>query len=272
MSLNIVFLSVAVLAVLGFILGAGLSYAARVFAVVRDPRIDAVLSELPGANCGACGYPGCSGYAEALVNGSAVLTGCPVSKRETRQRIADIIGQGGTADTITDKQVPTVKCCGDDNKSARLFQYSGLEDCRAASRLYGGPRQCRHGCLGLGTCVNACQFGAITMSSSGLPVIDRDKCTGCGMCIDICPRQVMSMVPEKAGVQVLCNSGEAAKAVRQVCRTGCIKCRKCAKVCPVGAVSFENGPAEIDPGLCTNCGLCIPECPVNCIYGTNLAG
>ncbi|MDD3804665.1 MAG: RnfABCDGE type electron transport complex subunit B [bacterium] len=268
MSSNII-LSVAVLAALGFILGAGLAYAARAFAITRDPRIDAVLAELPGANCGACGYPGCSGYAEALVIGSALITGCPVSRKEASERIADIIGQEERMNINSDKLVSVVKCCGNNNTSARIFNYSGLEDCRAATRFYDGPKKCRHGCLGMGTCISVCPFNAITMSPLKLPVIDRDRCAGCGLCVDACPRQVMVMMPERSGIQVLCNSGEAAKAARQVCSKSCIKCHKCANICPAEAIFFDNGPAKINFDLCTNCGLCVQECPVKCIYETN---
>ena len=71
-----VMIAVVVLAVLGAIFGLVLAIASKVFAVEVDPREEAILGCLPGANCGGCGYPGCSGYASAVVKGVAPVNAC----------------------------------------------------------------------------------------------------------------------------------------------------------------------------------------------------
>lgn len=63
------FVSTITLAVMGLILGLGLAFAADVFAVEEDERMKTVESLLPGYNCGACGYPGCAGFAEGIIEG-----------------------------------------------------------------------------------------------------------------------------------------------------------------------------------------------------------
>lgn len=78
---QIILLAVAVLAGLGLFFGVLLAVAAKFFHVEEDNRIDEVEKMLPGANCGACGYPGCRGLAEALVKGEVTkCSACKVGK------------------------------------------------------------------------------------------------------------------------------------------------------------------------------------------------
>ncbi len=63
--------SVLLLAGLGALFGLGLAYASKVFHVEEDTRVSDIVEILPNANCGACGYPGCQGYANAIVKGEA---------------------------------------------------------------------------------------------------------------------------------------------------------------------------------------------------------
>jgi len=48
---------------------------------------------------------------------------------------------------------------------------------------------------------------------------------------------------------------------------GCVKCKytDCVDVCPVDC--FKEGPnfIVIDPDECIDCGVCVPECPVDAI-------
>jgi len=64
------------LGVIGAIFGVILAIAGKVFHVDQDPKIDQIMEALPGANCGGCGYPGCSGYAEGIVCNNADVSLC----------------------------------------------------------------------------------------------------------------------------------------------------------------------------------------------------
>ena len=80
--------SVILLGVMGLIFGAVLAFAAQKFAVEVDEREAKILEVLPGANCGGCGFPGCSGYACALVEKKVdSLAACKVSKPEAKEQI-----------------------------------------------------------------------------------------------------------------------------------------------------------------------------------------
>ena len=63
--------AVLILAILGLVLGFGLAIASKYLHVDVDTRIEDIIKILPNANCGACGFPGCAGYAEAIVEGKA---------------------------------------------------------------------------------------------------------------------------------------------------------------------------------------------------------
>ncbi|MBW2503278.1 MAG: RnfABCDGE type electron transport complex subunit B, partial [Deltaproteobacteria bacterium] len=195
--------SVLSLAGIGLAAAFALGLAARKFAVEVDPRELAVLDALPGANCGACGYPGCAGYAKALVAGAIDPNQCPPGGAETVAALARILGIEVEA---SEPEVAVVICQGDNQKAGEKYRYLGLTDCIAAQKLADGPKICPGGCLGLGTCERTCPFGAIEMTPDGLAVISREKCTGCRKCIAVCPRQVIKMAPLAATVHVLCNS------------------------------------------------------------------
>src|SRR5512135_418817 len=179
--MQVVIKSLVFMGGVGAVFGAGLAYAAKKFAVKTDPRVEAVRDALPGANCGACGFAGCQGYAEAVVNDPSLSPGlCAPGKADVAALVAKITGK------IAPEAIPTVAtvfCRGDECKASRRFKYEGVKDCRAAVLVSGGDKTCQYGCLGYGTCSRACPFGAISMSKENLPVIDREKCTACGVCV-----------------------------------------------------------------------------------------
>jgi formate dehydrogenase beta subunit len=184
-----IFLLVGIAFVAAIILG----IAAKVFHVEEDPRFEAVADLLPGANCGGCGQAGCSAAAEAMVMGEIPVNSCVVGGNEAAEAVGAFLGYDVTG------AEPSLACatCEGGYRAARKYNYSGLQDCRAALQLYHGFIRCENGCLGLGSCFRACRFSAIQISSeTGLPTFNPDQCVGCGSCVAACPKGIISLVGE----------------------------------------------------------------------------
>ncbi|PIE53741.1 MAG: ferredoxin [Dethiosulfovibrio peptidovorans] len=247
---------------LGLVFGVLLAISSVVFFVRQDERVQMIRDILPGANCAGCGYPGCDGYARGIVDDGAKTNLCPVGGAELAARIAEIMG------VQAESSVPMrafVRCKGTVKEAPKEVLYNGIRDCRSAAILPGGsPNACPFGCIGFGSCVQACSFGAIEIVD-GLASIDETKCVGCGACVASCPKSVLIMVPVGSIVQVACNSPWKGATVKKVCHAGCIGCGLCAKICPVGAISMEGSLAVIDGEKCIGCGACAAKCPAKCI-------
>ncbi|MCS3923094.1 Rnf electron transport complex subunit RnfB [Methanosalsum natronophilum] len=254
--------AIAALGGLAMVIGIVLVMASKVFKVETNPLVDEVLDVLPGANCGACGYAGCGEFAEQVVEDNAPITGCPLGGFEVEEKIGGILGKevGGEEEP----EYPIVHCKGGTNCTDR-FNYIGVEDCKAVMLLSEGEKECNYGCMGRGTCVRACPFGAIIIDENKLPKINNNLCTSCGLCVASCPNDLITLSAISEKVHVLCNSHDKGKFVKSVCSTGCIGCKLCAKVCPEDAIKVTKFLAEIDPEKCTACGDCIEKCPQNTI-------
>ena len=243
---------------LGIVFGAILGFASKIFAVDEDPRIGQVLECLPGANCGGCGYPGCGGLATAIVEGRAPVNACAVGGASAAAAIAEVMG------VVAEEKEPTVafvKCGGTCDKAQNKYEYDGISDCIMAAQLAGKTsKACAYGCMGLGSCVSACQFGAIKIEN-GVAVVDPDLCVSCGKCVATCPQHIIEIVPKKKKVKVQCSSKDMGKAVMSVCSAGCIGCKMCEKACKFEAVTVENNIAHIDYEKCKDCGACAVKCP-----------
>jgi electron transport complex protein RnfB len=251
-----IFAPVLTLGGLGLLFGAVLAVSARVFAVRRDERLVQVQDSLPGANCGGCGYPGCANLAEAIVKGDAPVNACPVGGPQAARQIAYIMGVEAGEDVT---YVAHVNCRGGD-RARRKFEYAGINDCANASRVAGGPLECAYGCLGLGSCVAACDYNALHIEG-GVAVVHAENCVACGKCVSRCPRSLIAVVSSKQNVFVSCSSRDKGSVLRKICDIGCIGCALCVKKCPAGAIRVDNNLAHIDHDKCTNCGACAGVCP-----------
>ncbi len=266
--MNIILVSVIVLGVIGIFSAAILYFAAQKFKVEEDPRIDEIESVLPGANCGGCGFPGCRGFADACVQS---LEGkfCPVGGNVVMSKVATILGVEVAS---VEPMVAVVRCNGSCRNRAKTNVYDGAKSCAIASMLYAGETGCSFGCLGLGDCVVACQFGAITIGENGLPIVDDEKCTACGACVKVCPKNVIELRkkgPKSRRIYVGCINKDKGAITRKACSVGCIGCMKCQKECAFGAITVENNCAYIDFTKCRLCRKCVAVCPTNAIIEEN---
>ena len=246
---------------IGLIASLCLGLAARKFAVKVDPRLQKLQDIVPNANCGACGFPGCSGFCEALLTGKAEINDCSVGDDDLKENIAGILGLDFHA---AERRVATIRCQGMFSKAINRFEYRGVPSCRAAQMVGGGQKACTYGCLGFGDCLRACPFGAIELVD-GLSRVSEDICTACGKCVRACPRDIIQIHPTNKKVIVLCCSHDKGGKVKKICQVGCIGCKKCFKTCPFEAINFQDFKSEIVWEKCTNCGLCASVCPMNAI-------
>jgi len=248
--------------VLGIAFGAGLAYASKKFSVEVDPKIKALIDILPGANCGACGYPGCSGFASSVVSGEAAPNLCSPGGEETIEKIAEILGVEGSA---AEPETAFINCAGANN-AVKDSNYAGVQSCALAALINNGPVACKNACLMMGDCMDVCPFDAITWSPGQIPVIIEEKCTACGKCVNICAKGIIKMRAKAKRVLVLCSSQDKGGVARKACKVACIACTKCVKECPVEAIVIENNCAIIDTEKCILCGKCVPVCPTNAIW------
>ena len=253
--------SAAILGGLGLAVGLMLIFASKKFKVDTNPLVEEIISVLPGANCGACGYAGCADFANCVVNENAPITGCPVGGFEVAKDIGGILGQDVSE---SEKQYPFIMCHGGLNCVDR-FDYVGFEDCKAVLMLSDGEKGCSYGCMGRGTCVRACPFDALSIGEDRLPHVNKNLCTSCGLCIASCPNNVLVFAKESERVHVRCVSHDKGKTVKEVCKVGCIGCKICEKNCPEQAITVTDFIAVIDQDKCTACGICVDKCPQNTI-------
>ena len=251
-----------VLGIPGALFGLVLSVASKIFEVKKDPREEEILSHLAGANCGGCGFPGCGGCAAAILAGTAPVTACAPAGPENAAAIAKIMGQEAPTG---ERQVAFVRCNGGAN-AVKRYEYVGVKDCVSATKVAGGPLECAFGCLGFGSCVNACQFGAMSIGPNGTAVVDPDKCTNCGACMSACPRKLIVSVPaNEKKVKVACANKDKGKAAMSVCKSSCIGCGLCQKECKKDAIHVVDGVAVVDGEKCIGCKLCTKVCPRDAI-------
>lgn len=258
--MNTILIAVIIVGAIGLIAGVGLAVASDVFAVPKDEKAEAITEMLPGANCGACGYSGCAGYAAAISKGDAKNGLCIPGGNDTAKAVAEYLGEDA-ADVAAVSAV--VHCVGNYDNTSDRIEYSGVHSCAAAMQLFGGVASCAFGCVGLGDCASVCDYGAIDVCN-GVARVNRTLCRGCGKCVNACPKGIISMAPADV-VFVACSSRVKGNETRKVCKAGCLGCMKCVKACEHGAVTVTDFCASIDPDKCTRCGKCESVCPAKII-------
>ena len=269
-----ILIAVGILGGLALLFGLVLAAASKAFYVEEDPRLAKLNECLPGANCGGCGYPGCGGYAEAVLNGEAPIGKCASGGTDCAVAMGAVMGI--KADAVA-RKVALVKCSGyrvfdEEGKQiagAKLKgNYEGFKDCLAASKVGGkGPVVCKFGCLGFGSCTKACKYGAIKVVD-GVAKVNSEKCVGCMACAQVCPRQLIVPVEYDKHVRVACNSHAKGAVTIRGCSQGCVGCGLCKKICPNEAITIEKNLCIIDYSKCDSCGLCATVCPKKLIVDT----
>ena len=257
-----ILIALAALGGLTFLLASMLIVANRKLYVYEDPRIDVVEDMLPHANCGACGYPGCRPFAEALVSGDALPGKCTVSSEEGRVNIARYLGVDLGAE---EKRVARLACAGGTNVALNRARYKGIQSCQAASLVSGGGKGCFWGCLGFGDCEVVCDFYAITMSPFSLPLVDVDKCTACGDCVEVCPKDLFSLQPVSRRLWVNCKNLEQGDDILEECQVGCTACGKCAMDAPGGLIEMAHNLPVVDYSKNHQTQVPIQRCPTGAI-------
>lgn len=268
MNVTAIIIAAAVVAVTGIIVGVGLGVFGEKFKVTVDEREAKIRECLPGNNCGGCGYPGCDGLAKAINEGKAPVNACPVGQQPVAEKIAAVMGVKAEAG---EKYVAFVRCTGDCVNTVKRYNYTGIESCTALTVVPGADdKGCGFGCMGHGACVAVCKFDAMHIVN-GIARVDESKCTACAACVKECPQHIITLVPAKSDVRVVCSSQARGKEVMAVCKKGCIGCTLCTKQCQFDAIHMNGNVAEIDYEKCTGCGACAAKCPRKVIMNRNAA-
>ena len=246
---------VMIVGVIGLIAGVGLSVASKLMAVPGGEKQEKIRAALPGANCGACGYSGCDGYAAAIAKGETKPDKCAPGGAAAAAAIAEILG----VKVESAEKIAFIACRGTRENTKTKYDYEGIQSCRAANMLHSGPLECEYGCLGFGDCVKVCPFGAVTLEN-GRPNVCKDICVGCGKCVSVCPKKLISLVPKGIKAAAACSNKQKGAAVVKACGVSCVACKMCEKACESGAVKVTDNVAVVDYSLCTGCGKCKPVC------------
>jgi Na+-translocating ferredoxin:NAD+ oxidoreductase RNF subunit RnfB len=233
----------AIMAGLGLFFATLLAVSYRYLRVYEDPRIEKVEDMLPGSNCGACGEPGCHGFAEKLVGGEVAPSKCTVSSPDGVDAIADFLGVDAGEQ---EKRVARLHCAGGRDQAQQIAAYEGFFNCTAAHLVSGGGKGCPWGCLGLSDCEVVCTFDAIHMNANGLPIVDPEKCTACGDCVDVCPRDLFEILPLNQALLVQCKALLSGDEAKELCSVACDACGRCASDAAPGLIRMENNLPIVD--------------------------
>jgi Na+-translocating ferredoxin:NAD+ oxidoreductase subunit B len=262
MNVGTLLTAVGIVGGVGLLFGILISLAHAKLYVWEDPRVNEVAGMLPGVNCGACGFPGCRGFAEAAVKGEVQPAKCTVMNDDARADVAAYLGvEAGQANKV----VARLLCAGGSDVAPRKALYHGIESCAAAAAVSGGGKACAWGCLGFGDCAVSCTFDAIHMSTNDLPLVDVDKCTACNDCVEACPLNLFVLMPLNHELIVQCKSLLEGETATQLCSVACNACGRCAQDAPA-VVNMKNGLAVVDYDRISEATRkAVSRCPTNAI-------
>jgi len=199
--------SILILTGIGCALGALIILAGKILPQEsRDfKRVQRIAEILPGMNCGACSYPGCFAYAQALVKDPKTLTNNPcMVLMQDAEKLKSVEKILGITENITMMERKAFVHCGGDSED--ICQWSGSNTCKGVAQRHKGYKRCPFGCLGLGDCIRICPQNAIYMNEERrVAVVDWDKCNGCGLCVAECPqiRQLRTSLVERNATSVV---------------------------------------------------------------------
>ncbi|MBR1731383.1 MAG: RnfABCDGE type electron transport complex subunit B [Ruminococcus sp.] len=260
--MDAILIAVIPVAIIGIICAVMLVVASKVMAVKENEKFPAVRDCLPGANCGACGFAGCDGYAKALAENENTPTNlCVPGGAACARELSEVLG---VEFEDVAAQVAVVHCLGDCNVTEDRVDYRGMESCAAAKMIFGGKGKCGYGCLGLGDCARACPQEAICIQD-GIARVYTPDCIGCAICVKTCPNHLISLHNADKVTVVTCSNKDKGALTRKACSNGCIGCKKCEKTCEFDAIKVLNNLAVIDYSKCTSCGACAEVCMTKCI-------
>ncbi len=265
--MNSILLTVLLVGSIGLAGSVVLVIASKKLAVEEDERLAGILEILPGANCGSCGYPGCEGYAKAMLDGAPVNS-CGPGGPEAAAKLSALLGVDA-GEVVVKRAIVACRGTADRVVLQERSVYHGAHSCRTYATMPHLSSGCTDGCIGYGDCMEACPYGAITLNKNQVAVVDPAVCIGCGLCTTICPRHLISLV-EKSDVAevsfVLCHNTLTGKRAKDACANTCLGCRRCVKVCPQHCIEVVDNVAHIDISKCVGCKVCMGVCPEGAIY------
>jgi len=270
-TIHIALWGLAAFTLLGVFFGFTLAAVAARYQVATNPLVERVRAALPSANCGACGFAGCMAYAEAVVERNDVPVNlCTPGRAKVAMALGELTGK--SVGSIVDRVV-IMRCSGTSAYARQEAIYAGIETCVAAALVFGGPKACKNGCLGLGDCVKACPFNALSIGEGDIAKVDPNACTGCGICIPVCPKDLFQPYPRVHRIELSCVTRDKQSIVRSTCMVGCTQCRKCVSKCPAGAITWD-GRINIDHEKCLVYGpscneACVDICPSIILHRVN---
>lgn len=260
-NITALFTVISIVAAIAVLFAALIVLVSRLTAVKTDEKVEQIKDLLSGANCGGCGFAGCADFAKAISEGKADISACGPTDKESKAKIAAIVGKSLSSDIELTAKVH----CNGGISCADKFDYVGNVGCVSKNSFAGGNKACAYGCLGDGTCVSVCDYDAIKIIN-GVAKTDAVKCVACGKCVKACPKRIIELLPKNIKVVIACSSLCRGKDVMSACKNGCIGCGICAKACPENAIEMVDNLPRIDYNKCTGCLTCAEKCPRKCIH------